>query len=130
MHSSEIGEREPAGNQGGGRIRNYDLSAVRTGPDTSARNDRRSDVIVITAKNGLTRVDCHPHRQPVECGQQSDLRIDRRGHRIGRPRERSHDAIAFTLFNRTDAAVPRDHLFQDLIVLRDPVTHTFRFRRP
>jgi hypothetical protein len=69
--------------------------------------DGRADVVALVTQLHLTRV--HADAQP-DRGQRRPLQVQRTRHRVAGTRERDHEAIAFTLFDRPDTAMRRNGL--------------------
>ena len=88
-----------------------------------APDDRRTEVVPGIAQANLAGVERHPHAHFPTRGprllRERALHVERRGHRVRRPREGADHTVAFTLFDRAHAAVQRDGRFEQLVVTGD-----------
>ncbi len=96
------------------------LPTVPNRPHARAPDDRRAEVVAGVAQADLARVERHAHTHLPTGGprflRERALNVERRGHRIRRPREGANHAVAFTLLDRAHASVQRHGGFEQLVV--------------
>ena len=86
------------------RVRDQRLAAVTDRTHARAPDDRRTEVVPGITEADLARVQRHPHPHRATVGpgllRERALHVERRGHRVRRPRERPDHAVALTLLHR------------------------------
>jgi hypothetical protein len=108
-------------------VRDEYLTAVPGGADAGAADDRRTEVVPLVAELRFTGVDGDPHPQRDVAGpplrDQGPLSVERRCHGIGGTGERSNDAVAFALLDRSSPPVGRHDVVEDLVVAANSCGH-------
>ena len=108
---------------GDGVVRQQDLSAVTAATDTSAPDDRETDVVVLVAQHRLARVQRHACREVGQFSAQGELCVHGGCESTARVGEDSHDTVALALLLRTSATVGGDARLENVVVVRDQRRH-------
>ena len=136
--SSQVDERRALRQMIGDQVvhgpRQQRLTPMRDRPQPGAAAQRDPEVIALVAQLRLGRVQRDPHAQ-IHAGRppatvQRSLSFECRRHRIGGPRERGDDAVAFSLLHRPHAAVAGDRFLQQPVMVSHRLGHRVRRALP
>ena len=137
MHP-EIDERhvvaEVVDHQVACRRRDHHLAAVRDRAQPCGANHRLTRVVAVVAETRFAGVHRHAHPQWTRGRpgflEEGTLRIERGEHRVGRPREGGHHAVALALLEWPHAVVRGDRRIEEVVVACDGVGHRRRLQLP
>ncbi len=110
------------------------LAAMSDRPQPRTPTQRDTEIIALVAQlrlRGMQR-DPHPKLQPIgpDLRGQRTLGLQRRRHRVGRARERRHDAVALALFQRPHTTMAAHRIRQQRIMRRHSLGHRIGLRLP
>jgi hypothetical protein len=119
--------RETLGDHLVGHPGQHGLTAVSQIPEARSAIDRRAHVVALVPQLDLAGV--HADAQPQRC-KRRQLQLQGTGHRIACAGEGNHEAVAFALFDRTNALMLRNDFGQHLVEARHRCRHLLRLALP